>query len=67
MEQNKKRLTESLEKYLFAIYNLSKSNSNIIVKDVSSYLGIGGASTATAIRTLAQKGFINYVPYVIYL
>ena len=63
MEQNKKILTESLEKYLFAVYNLSKSNSNIIVKDVSNYLGVGGASTATAIRTLAQKGFINYVPY----
>ena len=48
---------------LVSVYNLSKSNSNIIVKDVSNYLGVGGASTATAIRTLAQKGFINYVPY----
>ncbi len=58
-----KPLTQSLEKYLLAIYDISKSNSNIIVKDVSKYLGIGGASTATAIRTLAKKGLINYVPY----
>lgn len=63
MKQNEKKLTESLEKYLLAIYDISKNNSNIIVKDVSNYLKIGGASTATAIRTLAKKGLINYVPY----
>ena len=61
--QTKKTLTQSLEKYLLAIYDISKDNSNIIVKDVSKYLGIGGATTATAIKTLAKKGLINYVPY----
>ena len=61
--QFQKPLTQSLEKYLLAIYNISKNNSNIIVKDVSKYLGLGGASTATAIKTLAKYGFINYVPY----
>ena len=59
----KKQLTQSLEKYLLAIYDISKNNSNIIVKDISKYLKIGGASTATAIKTLAKKGLINYVPY----
>ena len=58
-----KPLTQSLEKYLLAIYDISKNNSNIIVKDISKYLKIGGASTATAIKTLAKKGLINYVPY----
>ncbi|MBQ8168387.1 metal-dependent transcriptional regulator [bacterium] len=58
-----KELTESLEKYLFAVYELSKTNSSIIVKDVSEYLKIGGASTAKAIKTLRDKGFLNYVPY----
>ncbi len=61
--QIKKTLTQSLEKYLLAIYDISKNNSNIIVKDVSKHLKIGGASTATAIKTLAKKGLINYVPY----
>lgn len=61
--QFQKPLTQSLEKYLLAIYDISKSNSNIIVKDVSNYLGIGGATTATAIKTLAKKGLVNYVPY----
>lgn len=63
MKQNKKRLTESLEKYLLAIYDISKSNSNIIVKDVADYLKYGGASTAAAIKTLAKMELINYVPY----
>lgn len=63
MKQNKKQLTESLEKYLLAIYDISKSNSNIIVKDVADYLKYGGASTATAIKTLAKMGLISYVPY----
>ena len=58
-----KDLTESLEKYLLAIYELSKTNDNIIVKDVANYLKIGGASTADAIKTLASRGFINYIPY----
>ncbi len=63
MKQNEKKLSESLEKYLLAIYDISKNNPDIIVKDVANYLGIGGASTATAIRTLAEKEYINYVPY----
>ncbi len=63
MKENEKKLSESLEKYLLAIYDISKNNSNIIVKDVSKYLGIGSASTATAIKTLAKKGLIDYVPY----
>ncbi len=60
---SEKRLTESLEKYLLAIYDISKNNPNIIVKDVADYLNIGGASAATAIRTLARRGLINYIPY----
>lgn len=58
-----KDLTESLEKYLLAIYELSKTNDNIIVKDIANYLQIGGSSTADAIKTLTNKGFINYIPY----
>ncbi len=63
MKENNKKLSESLEKYLLAIFDISKNNSNIIVKDVSKRLGFGGATTATAIKTLAKFGLINYVPY----
>ncbi|MCR4880559.1 MAG: metal-dependent transcriptional regulator [bacterium] len=58
-----KELTESLEKYLLAICELLREQKSIKVKDVSSYLKIGGPATADAIKTLAARGFINYVPY----
>ena len=58
-----KELTESLEKYLLAIYELSKTGKNIKVKNVSEYLNIGGPSTADAIKALREKGVVNYVPY----
>ena len=57
-----KELTESLEKYLLAIYELIQCKK-VKVKDVSEYLKIGGPATADAIKTLANRGFINYVPY----
>ncbi len=59
----KKELTESLEKYLLAIYYIVRKNQAARVKDVSLYLNIGVPSTSDAVKTLAKKGFINYVPY----
>ena len=61
--KNKKDLTLSLEKYLLAIFELLQKNEKVIVKDISSYLKIGGPSTADAIKALAKKEYINYVPY----
>lgn len=58
-----KQLTQSLEKYLLAIYELVKQNSAARVKDVSNYLQIGGPATSDAIKSLTKKGYINYVPY----
>lgn len=59
----KNELTESLEKYLLAIYNIVQENKAARVKDVSRYLNIGGPATSDAVKTLAERGFINYVPY----
>lgn len=59
----KNELTESLEKYLLAIYEIVKINQAARVKDVSNYLKIGGPATSDAVKTLAERGFINYVPY----
>ncbi len=59
----KNELTESLEKYLLAIYEIVKTNQAARVKDVSKYLNIGGPSTSEAVKTLAAKKFINYEPY----
>ena len=59
----KNELTESLEKYLLAIYKIVKVNQATRVKDVSKFLKIGGPATSDAVKTLAERGFINYVPY----
>lgn len=56
-------LTESLEKYLLAIYDIVKVNKAARVKDVSNYLKVGGPATSDAVKTLAERKFINYVPY----
>lgn len=56
-------LTESLEKYLLAIYEIVKVNKAARVKDVSNYLKIGGPATSDAVKTLAERKYINYVPY----
>ncbi len=57
------KLTESLENYLLAIYEIVKVNKAARVKDVSNYLNIGGPATSDAVKTLAERKFINYVPY----
>ena len=58
-----KKLTKSLETYLLAADSLLETKKSIIVKDVSDFLNIGGASTAEAIKKLKEKGFVNYEPY----
>ena len=57
------KLSKSLETYLLAIDKLIEQNGSIIVKDVSAFLNIGGASTADAIKKLKEKGYVNYEPY----
>ncbi len=59
----KNDLTESLEKYLLAIYEIVKENQAARVRDVSNYLNIGGPATSDAVKALASRGYINYVPY----
>ena len=57
------KLIESLEKYLMAIYKLAQSSEFVKVEDISNYLKIGGPSVADAVETLAERGFVDYVPY----
>lgn len=59
-----KNLTESLEKYLLAVYELSEiQNESVMVKDIARYLNVGGASAAEAIKTLCKRELVNYTPY----
>ena len=59
----KNDLTKSLETYLLAVDTLLETKESIIVKDVSEFLKIGGASTSEAIKRLREKGYVNYEPY----
>lgn len=59
----KSALTASLENYLKAVYEIVNKNKAARVKDVSKLLSIGPSSVSEALRTLADKGYINYQPY----
>lgn len=59
----KEKLTESLEKYLLAVYVTVKTNKAARVKDIANHLKIGIPATSDAIKTLAEKKYINYQPY----
>ncbi len=57
------KLTKSLETYLLAIDTLIEKKEKIIVKDVSEFMKVGGASAADGVKKLREKGYINYEPY----
>lgn len=58
-----KELTKSLEKYLSAIHKIIETEGAARVRDVSEEVKTNAASTSEAIKSLAQKGYINYKPY----
>ncbi len=62
-KNTKTQLTQSLENYLLAVYEIVKSNTAARVKDVANYLKIGMPSVSDAVKTLAGLGYINYIPY----
>lgn len=56
-------LTESLENYLKTIYNIILKKNGVRVKDIAKQLKVKNSSVTVALRTLANKGYINYEPY----
>lgn len=56
-------LSESLEDYLEAILELQREHSVARVKDIAGKLGVISGTVTTALRTLAERGLINYKPY----
>jgi len=57
------KLSESLEDYLEAIFNLSDDSGITRAKDVAEALGVAKSSVTGALRQLAAKGLVNYRPY----
>lgn len=56
-------LTSQLEDYLEAIGELQKKDRVARAKDIAERLGVTRATVTSALRSLSEKGLINYQPY----
>ena len=56
-------LSESLEDYLEAIFNLTRQSDVARSKDIASKMGVARPSVTGALRILAKRGLVNYQPY----
>jgi len=56
-------LSENLEDYLETILALEKLNKVARVKDIADKMGILPGSVTGALKSLAEKGLVNYEPY----
>jgi len=63
MSARETALSESQEDYLETILALEKENKVARVKDIAERLGVLRGSVSGALKTLGEKGLINYEPY----
>jgi DtxR family Mn-dependent transcriptional regulator len=56
-------LSASLEDYLKAIFKVVAEKQAARAKDIAARLGVSNSSVTGALRTLADRGLINYAPY----
>jgi DtxR family Mn-dependent transcriptional regulator len=56
-------LSASLEDYLEAIYHIVLDKQAARAKDIAQRLDVNNSSVTGALRSLSEKGFINYAPY----
>jgi DtxR family transcriptional regulator, Mn-dependent transcriptional regulator len=60
---SKKALTPTMEDYLEAIYNLSQEKKAVRVKDIAKRLGVKMPSVTSMLKTLSERGMIDYEKY----
>ena len=60
---NNKDITDSLEDYLEAIYNISQLRNYAQANQIAEYLRVGKSSVSSALRRLSRRGLVNYKPY----
>ncbi len=56
-------LTESMEDYLEAILELERRHKVARAKDIAERLNVKRGTVTGALKSLADKGLINYAPY----
>jgi DtxR family Mn-dependent transcriptional regulator len=57
------QVSDSLEDYLETILGLERTHKVARVKDIADNLGVLRGSVTGALKTLAEKGLVNYEPY----
>ena len=58
-----KETSESVQSYLEVILNLEKTQKVARAKDIADNLGVKRGSVSGALKSLQEKGLINYQPY----
>ncbi|WDN87222.1 DtxR family transcriptional regulator, Mn-dependent transcriptional regulator [Desulfosarcina sp. BuS5] len=61
--KKKEQLSESLEDYLEIILALEKINKVARTKDIAEKMGVQRSTVTGALKSLSEKGMINYEPY----
>ncbi|AQQ70900.1 Manganese transport regulator [Limihaloglobus sulfuriphilus] len=63
IEQEKIKLSASLEDYLEAIFFIQKDKGAAKPRDIAERLDVKAASVTGALQSLAEKELVNYAPY----
>ena len=58
-----KPISASLEDYLEAIYKIREVQDSVRPIEISRRLGVGRASVSEALRSLSNRGLVNYENY----
>lgn len=61
--ETENELTDSLGRYVLAIYEVALANRVARSKDIAELLGVSRPSVTGALQKLAKAGFIEYKPY----
>lgn len=56
-------MSESIEEYLEALYNLTQDGKSASTSDIAKRLNIASASVTEMLKKLAGNGYVDYLPY----
>jgi DtxR family Mn-dependent transcriptional regulator len=56
-------LSANMEDYLEAIFHISEEKQAARAKDIADRMEVNKSSVTGALRSLSEKGLVNYVPY----
>ena len=61
--RNPDALSSSMEDYLEAIFHISSEKQAARAKDIADRVQVNKSSVTGALRSLSEKGLVNYAPY----